>query len=142
VWARSRDDRCPCAGWNARRGRNWAVNGELTSGAKARRPDEGNRAGADLLLAFGVRSTTRDGQRGQVLRTWQMFTLTLTLRDQQKQPANLPIVSDIQTRWAAGDIIKERRIEKRFHGWTNKSRLEGADRLRLSLTDEVAHSNT
>jgi len=99
---------------------NWAVNGEFEPRTDPSEPTKKMIAGADLLLAFGVRFDDR--VTGKVDKFCEAGTIVHIDIDpseiNKNKPANLPIVSDIK--YALGrlaDMIKERPLTKKFNAW-------------------------
>jgi acetolactate synthase-1/2/3 large subunit len=96
---------------------NWAVNGEFEPRKDPAEHPRKIAAGADLLLAFGVRFDDR--VTGKVEKFCEHGTIVHIDIDpseiNKNKPANLPIVSDIK--YALGQLAKmvqERPIEKKF----------------------------
>jgi acetolactate synthase-1/2/3 large subunit len=99
---------------------NWAVNGEYEPRKNPSEPARKLVAGADLLLAFGVRFDDR--VTGKVDKFCEGGTIVHIDIDpseiNKNKPANLPIISDIK--YALGRLakmVKERPIQKDFSAW-------------------------
>ncbi len=102
---------------------NWAVNGEFEYRADASQPMKKMHAGADLLLAFGVRFDDRvTGKVEKFCETGTIVHIDIDPSEINKnKPANLPIVSDIK--YALGRLahmVKERPITKKFTAWNQQ----------------------
>src|SRR5437899_1618933 len=123
---------------------NWAVNGEFEPRKNVSEPMKQIVAGADLLLAFGVRFDDRvTGKVDKFCESGTIVHIDIDPSEINKnKPANLPIVSDIK--YALGrmvQMLKQRPIEKKFTAWHQqiaawKQRAPFAYRI----TEEVAHS--
>src|SRR6266536_5883781 len=117
---------------------NWAVSGEFKKEAEQATQVA---AGADLLLAFGVRFDDRvTGKVDKFCETGTIVHIDIDASEINKnKPANLPIVSDI--RYALGrlaDMIKERPIEKKFTAWHKQiAAWKERSPFGYRLTDEV-----
>jgi acetolactate synthase I/II/III large subunit len=120
---------------------NWAVNGEFRK--------EGDQwlqaaAGADLLLAFGVRFDDR--VTGNVQKFCEHGTIVHIDIDaseiNKNKPAHLPIISDIKyALHKLNGLIRARPIQKRFHAWHRQiAEWKEKGPLRYRLTDEVLRS--
>ena len=99
---------------------NWAVSGEYPPKSEQTNPPQKIAAGADLLLAFGVRFDDRvTGKVEKFCETGTIVHLDIDPSEINKnKPANLPIVSDIKyalTRLNA--MLKKQPIEKEFPAW-------------------------
>jgi acetolactate synthase-1/2/3 large subunit len=99
---------------------NWAVNGEFEYRHNSNDPMKRIAAGADLLLAFGVRFDDRvTGKVDKFCETGTIVHLDIDPSEINKnKPANLPIVSDVNYALKKlADMIQERPIEKKFTAW-------------------------
>jgi acetolactate synthase-1/2/3 large subunit len=99
---------------------NWAVNGEYEQRKSPNDPMKKLVAGADLLLAFGVRFDDR--VTGKVEKFCEGGTIVHVDIDpselNKNKRANLPVTSDIK--FALGrmaKMIKERPLQKQFSAW-------------------------
>jgi acetolactate synthase-1/2/3 large subunit len=123
---------------------NWAVNGEYQPRKDPAEPMKLIAAGADLLLAFGVRFDDRvTGKVDKFCERGTIVHLDIDPSEINKnKPANLPIISDVK--FALGRLaamIKERPIQKKFTAW--HKRIEGWKAkapFAYSVTEEVMKS--
>jgi len=123
---------------------NWAVNGEYRPRKSPTEPMKLIAAGADLLLAFGVRFADRvTGKVDKFCERGTIIHMDIDPSEINKnKPANLPIISDVK--FALGRLaamIKERPIQKKFTAW--HKRIEGwKDKapFAYSVTEEVMKS--
>ena len=120
---------------------NWAVSGEFRKeGEEVRKV----AAGADLLLAFGVRFDDR--VTGKVDKFCEGGTIVHVDIDESEinknKPANLPVVSDI--RYALNrlnELIGKRRVPKKFEAWHRQiAEWKAKAPLRYRVTEEVLKS--
>ena len=125
---------------------NWAVNGEFRKDTK---PDGTERtvqvvAGADLLLAFGVRFDDRvTGRVDKFCEHGTIVHIDIDASELNKnKPANLPIVSDI--RYALqrlNELVRRQPLKNKFEPWHQQMaewKLKAPFRYRL--TEEVLKS--
>jgi acetolactate synthase-1/2/3 large subunit len=99
---------------------NWAVNGEFEPRQSPTDLPRQIAAGADLLLAFGVRFDDR--VTGKVEKFCERGTIVHVDIDpseiNKNKPANLPVVSDVK--YALGrlaDMVTERPLQKKYTAW-------------------------
>ncbi len=125
---------------------NWAVSGEFR---KETQPDGTERtipvaAGADLLLAFGVRFDDR--VTGRVDKFCEHGTIVHVDIDaselNKNKPAHLPVVSDI--RYALhrlNELARKQPLKNKFEAWhTQISEWKTKAPFRYRLTEEVLKS--
>ena len=116
---------------------NWAVSGEFRDGKQV-------AAGADLLLAFGVRFDDR--VTGKVDKFCEHGTIVHIDVDESEinknKPANLPIVSDIKyALQRLNELVRKQPIQKNFTAWhTQVAQWKAKAPLRYRLTEEVLKS--
>jgi acetolactate synthase-1/2/3 large subunit len=120
---------------------NWAVSGEFKKeGDTAKRV----AAGADLLLAFGVRFDDRvTGKVEKFCETGTIVHIDVDASEINKnKPANLPIVSDIKYALSRlNGMIRKRPIEKQFSAWHGQIvAWKEKGPLRYRVTEEVLKS--
>ena len=123
---------------------NWAVNGEFEQRASVTDPMRQIAAGADLLLAFGVRFDDR--VTGKVDKFCEKGTIVHIDIDpseiNKNKSANLPIVSDIK--YALGQLVrmlKARPLEKKFTAWHEQiGKWKEKAPFSYRVTEEVIHS--
>jgi acetolactate synthase-1/2/3 large subunit len=120
---------------------NWAVSGEFRK--------EGDQwlqvaAGADLLLAFGVRFDDR--VTGNVQKFCEHGTIVHIDIDSSEinknKPANLPIISDIKyALHRLNALVRARPIKKKFTGWHRQiEQWKVKAPFRYRVTEEVLRS--
>jgi len=120
---------------------NWAVSGEFK---KQGENVTKLAAGADLLLAFGVRFDDRvTGKVDKFCETGTIVHIDIDASEINKnKPANLPVVSDI--RYALrrlNEMIQQRPIQKRFAPWHKQiGEWKAKAPLRYRVTEEVLKS--
>jgi acetolactate synthase-1/2/3 large subunit len=114
---------------------NWAVNGDPKNGT----------AGADLLLAFGVRFDDRvTGKVDKFCEKGTIVHLDIDPSEIHKnKPANLPIVGDIKDALhRLNALIQQRPIHKKFTLWHQQiAEWKAKAPLRYQVTDEVLKSD-
>jgi acetolactate synthase-1/2/3 large subunit len=96
---------------------NWAVSGEFEPKTS---PPQKIAAGADLLLAFGVRFDDRvTGKVEKFCETGTIVHIDIDPSEINKnKPANLPIVSDIKYALEKlNELVKKRPVQKKFAAW-------------------------
>ncbi len=99
---------------------NWAVNGEFEPRKNPNDPMEKLTAGADLLLAFGVRFDDRvTGKVDKFCENGTIVHLDIDPSEINKnKPANLPVVSDIKFALARlNAMLAKRPLKKKFTAW-------------------------
>jgi acetolactate synthase-1/2/3 large subunit len=120
---------------------NWAVSGEFRK--------EGDKtvkvaAGADLLLAFGVRFDDRvTGKVDKFCETGTIVHIDIDASEINKnKPANLPIVSDIRYALTRlNELIRKRPLQKKFTAWHQQiAAWKAKAPLRYRVTEEVLKS--
>jgi acetolactate synthase I/II/III large subunit len=99
---------------------NWAVNGEFAPRKETSETPRKVAAGADLLLAMGVRFDDRvTGKVDKFCETGTIVHVDIDPSEINKnKPANLPVVSDVK--YALGrlaDMLTERPLQKKFGPW-------------------------
>src|SRR6266511_2090469 len=120
---------------------NWAVSGEFRKEAEQATKVA---AGADLLLAFGVRFDDRvTGKVDKFCEGGTIVHIDIDASEINKnKPANLPVVSDI--RYALhrlNELIRKRPIQKRFPAWHRQiAEWKAKAPLRYRMTEEVLKS--
>src|SRR5437016_144702 len=120
---------------------NWAVSAEFK---KQGENVTKLAAGADLLLAFGVRFDDRvTGKVDKFCETGTIVHIDIDASEINKnKPANLPIVSDI--RYALrrlNEMIQKRPIQKKFPAWHKQvAEWKAKAPLRYRVTEEVLKS--
>jgi acetolactate synthase I/II/III large subunit len=120
---------------------NWAVSGEFTKDNEKVTPVA---AGADLLLAFGVRFDDRvTGKVDKFCESGTIVHIDIDASEINKnKPAHLPIVSDI--RYALNRLnamIRKRPIRRKFPAWHKQvADWKAKGPLRYRLTEEVLKS--
>jgi acetolactate synthase-1/2/3 large subunit len=123
---------------------NWAVNGEFEHRKSRAEPMQKITAGADLLLAFGVRFDDRvTGMVEKFCETGTIVHIDIDPSEINKnKPAHLPIVSDIK--YALGrlvEMIEERPIGKSFAPWHEQiAKWKDMAPFGYRVTEEVGHS--
>src|SRR5437867_5745642 len=102
---------------------NWAVSGEFEPKANPTDVPRRIAAGADLLLAFGVRFDDR--VTGKVEKFCETGTIVHTDIDaaelNKNKPAHLPIVSDIRYALSRlNELLRKRQLAKKFTPWQDQ----------------------
>ena len=123
---------------------NWAVSGEFKTRTNPNEPAEKIAAGADLLLAFGVRFDDR--VTGKVEKFCETGTIVHVDIDPSEHNKNrfvhLPVVSDIK--YALGrlnQMIAKRPIAKKFTAWHSQvAKWKTKAPFSYRVTDEMAKS--
>ena len=113
---------------------NWAVNGDPVSGT----------AGADLLLAFGVRFDDRvTGKVEKFCETGTIVHLDIDASEINKnRSAHLPIVADVEDALKRlNEMVKSRPIQKKFAAWHQQiAEWKAKAPLRYKINEEVLRS--
>jgi acetolactate synthase-1/2/3 large subunit len=113
---------------------NWAVNGD----------PKNNIAGADLLLAFGVRFDDRvTGKVDKFCEHGTIVHIDIDASEIHKnKPANLPVVGDIKDALQRlNKLVKARAINKKFTGWHQQiAEWKAKAPLRYRVNEEVLKS--
>lgn len=116
---------------------NWAVSGEFQNGQQV-------AAGADLLLAFGVRFDDRvTGKVDKFCEHGTIVHIDLDASEINKnKPANLAVVSDIKyALHRLNELLGKRSAGKRLAAWHQQiAEWKAKAPLRYRLTDEVLKS--
>jgi acetolactate synthase-1/2/3 large subunit len=124
---------------------NWAVSGEFEPRKSATEPAKRIAAGADLLLAFGVRFDDRvTGKVDKFCETGTIVHVDIDPSEINKnKPANLPVVSDVK--YALGrlaEMVRQRPLEKEFTTWHEQIRTWKAKApFGYVVTEEVMKSH-
>ncbi|MDB6022696.1 MAG: ilvB [Pedosphaera sp.] len=126
---------------------NWAVSGEFEprpKDADAAYVPKKIAAGADLLLAFGVRFDDRvTGKVEKFCETGTIVHIDVDPSEINKnKPANLPIVSDIKYALERlNALVKKRAIQKKFTAWHKQcADWKAKAPLAYRVTEEVVTS--
>jgi len=113
---------------------NWAVNGDPKNGI----------AGADLLLAFGVRFDDRvTGKVDKFCEHGTIVHIDIDASEIHKnKPANLPIVGDIKDALQRlNKLVKARAIHTKFTAWHHQiAEWKAKAPLRYRINEEVLNS--
>ncbi|OQC25156.1 MAG: Acetolactate synthase large subunit [Verrucomicrobia bacterium ADurb.Bin063] len=123
---------------------NWAVNGEYHPAARPTEPAKLKAAGADLLLAFGVRFDDRvTGRVDKFCEKGTIVHLDIDPSEINKnKPVSLPIISDVK--FALGRLaamVKARPLQKKFTAWHKQiARWKARAPFGYSVTEEVMKS--
>jgi acetolactate synthase-1/2/3 large subunit len=124
---------------------NWAVSGEFQRRQSAAEPLVRLKAGADLLLAFGVRFDDRvTGKVTEFCKTGTIVHIDIDPSEHNKnRKVQLAIQSDI--RYALrrlNEMIRQRPIGKSFAGWHAQiDEWKARAPFRYSVNEEVAGSD-
>ncbi|MEW6305815.1 MAG: thiamine pyrophosphate-dependent enzyme [Verrucomicrobiota bacterium] len=123
---------------------NWAVSGEFKYRASLAEPMEKIAAGADLLLAFGVRFDDRvTGKVDKFCETGTIVHVDIDASEHNKnRKAHLPVESDVKYALARlVEMVKKRPIAKRFTAWHKQIEAWKAKApFSYHVTDEVMKS--
>jgi acetolactate synthase-1/2/3 large subunit len=123
---------------------NWAVSGEFKSRQSPDEPMVKLKAGADLLLAFGVRFDDRvTGKVEEFCKTGTIVHIDIDQSEHNKnRKVQLALQSDI--RYALrrlNEMIRQRPIRKSFTGWHKQiEEWKARAPFRYGVTEEVIRS--
>ncbi|MCI0535591.1 MAG: biosynthetic-type acetolactate synthase large subunit [Verrucomicrobiales bacterium] len=123
---------------------NWAVSGEFKQRSSLDEPMMKVHAGADLLLAFGVRFDDRvTGKVEKFCETGTIVHVDVDASELNKnKKVQLAIESDIKYALRRlNEMIAKRPIQKKFTAWHNQiAEWKSRAPLRYKVTDEVMKS--